>query len=124
VLVTWTPACAGVTQPWLSILWLGFGPPSRHSRESGHVISAKAGSQLPGSAAARGQIPTNLQADENLVGRLSLLFRTLRGRKVTTLISVSWRGVRVSPSAVSPRFGERRFARDGLVRRLFPPAGE
>ncbi len=34
-------------------------------------------------AAARGQFPVDLQADENLVGRLPVLFRTLRGRKVT-----------------------------------------
>lgn len=34
-------------------------------------------------AAARGQIPADLQSDKDLVGRLPVLFRTLRGRKVT-----------------------------------------
>ncbi|HEV2349622.1 MAG TPA: helix-turn-helix transcriptional regulator [Terriglobia bacterium] len=34
-------------------------------------------------AAARGQLPADLQADEKLIGRLPILFRTLRGRKVT-----------------------------------------
>jgi transcriptional regulator with XRE-family HTH domain len=34
-------------------------------------------------AAARGQIPADLQADKELVARLPVLFRTLRGQKVT-----------------------------------------
>jgi transcriptional regulator with XRE-family HTH domain len=34
-------------------------------------------------AAARGRFPADLQADEKLLGRLPVLFRTLRGRKVT-----------------------------------------
>jgi transcriptional regulator with XRE-family HTH domain len=34
-------------------------------------------------AAARGQVPADLQADKDFVDRLPVLFRTLRGRKVT-----------------------------------------
>jgi transcriptional regulator with XRE-family HTH domain len=34
-------------------------------------------------AASRGHLPADLQADEKLLGRLPVLFRTLRGRKVT-----------------------------------------
>lgn len=34
-------------------------------------------------AAARGQLPADLQGDEKLIARLPVLFRTLRGRKVT-----------------------------------------
>jgi transcriptional regulator with XRE-family HTH domain len=34
-------------------------------------------------AASRGQIPRDLQKDENLVKHLPVLFRTLRGRKVS-----------------------------------------
>ncbi len=34
-------------------------------------------------AAARGRLPADLQEDESLIGRLPILFRTLRGRKVT-----------------------------------------
>jgi hypothetical protein len=57
-------------------------------REYAKALGLKEGSEewigfFDRAAAARGQLPADLQADEKLVGRLPLLFRTLRGRKVT-----------------------------------------
>jgi transcriptional regulator with XRE-family HTH domain len=57
-------------------------------REYARALDLKEGSDewiefFDRAAAARGEIPADLQADEKLVRRLPLLFRTLRGRKVT-----------------------------------------
>jgi transcriptional regulator with XRE-family HTH domain len=67
-----------------------FPPPeSPHKmREYAGALGLKEGSEdwmefFDRAAAARGQIPADLRADERLVGRLPLLFRTLRGQKVT-----------------------------------------
>ena len=67
-----------------------FPPPEspQKMREYAKALGLKEGSEewigfFDRAAAARGQLPADLQADEKLVGRLPLLFRTLRGRKVT-----------------------------------------
>jgi len=67
-----------------------FPPPEspQKLREYAKALALKEGSEewlefLDRAAAARGQLPADLKADENLVGRLPVLFRTLRGRKVT-----------------------------------------
>lgn len=67
-----------------------FPPPesSQKLREYAKVLALKQGSEewiefFDRAAAARGQLPADLQADETLLGRLPVLFRTLRGRKVT-----------------------------------------
>jgi transcriptional regulator with XRE-family HTH domain len=67
-----------------------FPPPEspQKMREYAKALALKEGSEewiefFDRAAAARGQLPADLQADEKLVGRLPLLFRTLRGRKVT-----------------------------------------
>jgi len=67
-----------------------FPPPEspQKMREYAKALGLKEGSEewvefFDRAAAARGRIPADLQADEKLVGRLPLLFRTLRGRKVT-----------------------------------------
>jgi hypothetical protein len=57
-------------------------------REYAKALALKEGTEewiefFDRAAASRGQLPADLQADEKLVGRLPLLFRTLRGRKVT-----------------------------------------
>ena len=67
-----------------------FPPPEspQKMREYAKALALKEGSEewiefYDRAAAARGELPADLQADEKLVGRLPLLFRTLRGRKVT-----------------------------------------
>ena len=67
-----------------------FPPPEspQKLREYAKALDLKEGSEewiefFDRAAAARGEIPADLQADESLVGRLPLLFRTLRGRKIT-----------------------------------------
>ena len=67
-----------------------FPPPEspQKMREYAKALALKEGSEewiefFDRAAAARGQLPADLQADEKLVGRLPLLCRTLRGRKVT-----------------------------------------
>jgi transcriptional regulator with XRE-family HTH domain len=67
-----------------------FPPPEspQKLREYAKALGLKEGGEewiefFDRAAATRGQIPADLQADENLVGRLPVLFRTLRGRKVT-----------------------------------------
>jgi transcriptional regulator with XRE-family HTH domain len=68
-----------------------FPPPEspEKMREYAKALALKEGSGewiefYDRAAAARGELPADLQADEKLVGRLPLLFRTLRGRKVTS----------------------------------------
>ncbi len=65
-----------------------FPPPEspQKMREYAKALALKVGTEewiefFDRAAAARGQLPADLQADEKLVGRLPLLFRTLRGRK-------------------------------------------
>lgn len=65
-----------------------FPPPEspQKMREYAKALALKEGTEewiefFDRAAAARGQLPADLQADEKLVGRLPLLFRTLRGRK-------------------------------------------
>jgi transcriptional regulator with XRE-family HTH domain len=67
-----------------------FPPPEspQKMREYAKALGLKQGSEqwiefFDRAAASRGQIPVDLRADEELVGRLPVLFRTLRGRKVT-----------------------------------------
>ena len=67
-----------------------FPPPEspQKMREYAKALALKEGTEewiefFDRAAAARGQLPADLRADEKLVGRLPLLFRTLRGRKVT-----------------------------------------
>jgi transcriptional regulator with XRE-family HTH domain len=67
-----------------------FAPPEspQKLREYAKALALKDGSEewiefFDRAAAARGQLPADLQADETLLGRLPVLFRTLRGRKVT-----------------------------------------
>ena len=67
-----------------------FAPPESPEklREYAKALGLKEGGDewiefLDRAAAARGQLPADLQADEALLGRLPVLFRTLRGRKVT-----------------------------------------
>jgi len=67
-----------------------FAPPEspQKLREYAKALSLKEGSEqwiefFDRAAAARGRLPADLQTDENLLGRLPVLFRTLRGRKVT-----------------------------------------
>lgn len=67
-----------------------FPPPEspQKLREYAHALGLAEGRDewiefFDRAAAARGQIPADLQADEELVARLPVLFRTLRGRKVT-----------------------------------------
>ena len=67
-----------------------FLPPesSQKMRDYAKALALKEGTEewiefFDRAAAGRGQLPADLQADEKLVGRLPLLFRTLRGRKVT-----------------------------------------
>jgi transcriptional regulator with XRE-family HTH domain len=60
----------------------------RKLREYAKALALKEGSEewiefFDRAAAARGQLPADLQADEKLLGRLPILFRTLRGGKVT-----------------------------------------
>jgi hypothetical protein len=57
-------------------------------REYAKALALKEGSEewiefFDRAAAARGQLSADLQADQKLMGRLPVLFRTLRGRKVT-----------------------------------------
>ena len=57
-------------------------------REYAKALALKAGSEVwleffDRAAASRGQFPADLQADEKLLGRLPVLFRTLRGKKVS-----------------------------------------
>jgi transcriptional regulator with XRE-family HTH domain len=66
-----------------------FPPPEspQKLREYAKALGLKEGGEewiefFDTAAAARGQLPADLQADEKLVGRLPVLFRTLRGRKV------------------------------------------
>ena len=67
-----------------------FAPPEspQKLREYAKALALKEGSEqwiefFDRAAAARGQLPADLQADEKLLRRLPVLFRTLRGRKVT-----------------------------------------
>jgi transcriptional regulator with XRE-family HTH domain len=67
-----------------------FAPPEspQKLREYAKALALKEGSEqwiefLDRAAAARGQLPADLQGDEKLLGRLPVLFRTLRSRKVT-----------------------------------------
>ena len=38
---------------------------------------------MPGAEAAKGRLPEDLLADEEVVGKLPLVFRTLRGKRLT-----------------------------------------
>lgn len=67
-----------------------FSPPEspQKLREYAQALDIKKGSEewiefFDRAAASRGQLPADLQADEKLLRRLPVLFRTLRGRKVT-----------------------------------------
>ena len=67
-----------------------FPPPEspQKMREYAKALGLKEGSEewiefFDRAAAARGRLPADLQTDEKLVGRLPLLFRTLRRQKVT-----------------------------------------
>lgn len=67
-----------------------FPPPEspQKLREYAKALGLKQGGEewidfFDRAAAARGQIPADFVADEKLVRRLPVLFRTLRGRKVT-----------------------------------------
>jgi hypothetical protein len=67
-----------------------FPPPEspQKLREYAKALTLKEGGEewlefFDRAAASRGQLPADLQADEKLLGRLPVLFRTLRGRKVT-----------------------------------------
>jgi len=67
-----------------------FAPPEADGklREYAKALGLKEGSDewiefFDKAAAARGQIPHDLHSEENLVRRLPLLFRTLRGTKVS-----------------------------------------
>ncbi len=67
-----------------------FPPPEspQKLREYAKALGLKEGAEewlefFDRAAAARGQLPADLQADEKLIARLPVLFRTLRGRKVT-----------------------------------------
>ena len=67
-----------------------FPPPEspQKLREYAKALALKEGGEewlefFDRAAASRGQLPADLQADEKLMGRLPVLFRTLRGRKVT-----------------------------------------
>ena len=67
-----------------------FAPPEspQKLRQYATALALKEGSEewiefFDRAAAVRGQLPADLQADESLLGRLPVLFRTLRGRKVT-----------------------------------------
>lgn len=67
-----------------------FAPPESPEklREYAKALGLKEGGEkwlefFDRAAASRGQIPADLKADEALVNRLPVLFRTLRGRKVT-----------------------------------------
>jgi transcriptional regulator with XRE-family HTH domain len=67
-----------------------FAPPEslQKLREYAKALALKEGSEewiefFDRAAASRGQLPADLQADEKLLGRLPVLFRTLRGRKAT-----------------------------------------
>lgn len=67
-----------------------FAPPESPEKlaEYARALGLKKGSEewidfFDRAAASRGQIPDDLKADENLVAALPVLFRTLRGQKVT-----------------------------------------
>lgn len=67
-----------------------FPPPEspQKLREYAKALALKEGSEewiefFDRAAAARGQLPADLQSDEKLVSHLPVLFRTLRGKKVT-----------------------------------------
>jgi len=67
-----------------------FPPPEspQKLREYAKSLGLKAGGEewiefFDRAAASRGQLPADLQAGDKLIGRLPVLFRTLRGRKVT-----------------------------------------
>jgi len=67
-----------------------FPPPESETklREYARALGLKPGTDewiefFDRAAASRGQIPQDLQRDENLVKHLPVLFRTLRGRKVS-----------------------------------------
>ena len=67
-----------------------FPPPEspKKMREYAKALGLKEGSEewiefFDRAAVARGRLPADLQTDEKLVGRLPLLFRTLRRQKVT-----------------------------------------
>jgi len=67
-----------------------FPPPEspQRLRQYAKALGLKAGSEewlefFDRAAASRGRLPADLQADEKLLARLPVLFRTLRGRKVT-----------------------------------------
>jgi len=67
-----------------------FPPPEspQKLREYAKALALKQGSDewlefFDRAAAVRGQIPADLRGDEKLISRLPLLFRTLRGGKVT-----------------------------------------
>jgi transcriptional regulator with XRE-family HTH domain len=67
-----------------------FPPPEspQKMREYAKALGLKEGSEewiefFDRAAVARGRLPADLQTDEKLVGRLPLLFRTLRRQKVT-----------------------------------------
>ena len=67
-----------------------FAPPEspQKLREYAKALALKEGSEewiefFDRAAASRGRLPADLQADEALLGRLPVLFRTLRGLKVT-----------------------------------------
>jgi len=67
-----------------------FPPPEspQKLREYAKVLALKEGSEewfefFDRAAASRGQLPADLRADEKLLERLPVLFRTLRGKKVS-----------------------------------------
>ena len=67
-----------------------FPPPESETklREYARALGLKPGTDewiefFDRAAASRGEIPQDLQKDENLVKHLPVLFRTLRGRKVS-----------------------------------------
>jgi hypothetical protein len=67
-----------------------FPPPESETklREYAKALKLKEGGEewvefFDRAAAARGRIPHDLQKDENLIRRLPVLFRTLRGQKVS-----------------------------------------
>ena len=67
-----------------------FGPPESETklRQYAKALDLKPGTDewiefFDRAAAGRGQIPQDLQKDENLVRQLPVLFRTLRGKRVS-----------------------------------------
>ena len=75
-----------------------FAPPEspQKLREYAKALALKEGGEewlefFDRAAASRGQLPADLQADEKLLGRLPVLFRTLRGKRLPPRSSISLR---------------------------------